>query len=205
MTKDAPDVTDFKLDMTMMFAFHDALRRDLAQVTRMETRTDGWDLFERMLHFHHTVEDDALWPVLRNAVAGRSEDLALLDAMVSEHAAIGPLLEAVSSGSAPQARADLDAQLRQHLTHEEAEALPLIDATLTEEQWMAFGQTANQRIGPDMPQFLPWLLHDADNDTTARVLRFIPEPVQQTYQNEWLPAFAATERWAARGSTPPAP
>ena len=205
MTKDAPDVTDFKLDMTMMFAFHDALRRDLAQVTRMETRTDGWDLFERMLHFHHTVEDDALWPVVREAVAGRSEALALLDDMMSEHAAIDPLLEAVASGSAPQARADLDAQLRQHLTHEEGETLPLIDATLTEQQWIAFGQTANERIAPDMPQFLPWLLHGADDDTTTRVMRFIPEPVQQTYRNEWLPAFAAADRWAAARSTPPAP
>jgi iron-sulfur cluster repair protein YtfE (RIC family) len=201
-------LADFKLDMTMMFAFHDALRRDLAQVARMETRTEGWDLFERMLHFHHTVEDDALWPVVRQAVAGRSDALALLDDMVSEHAAIGPLLDDLNAAltrgdSAPPARADLAEGLQHHLKHEEEEALPIIDDALTAEQWMAFGQTANERMQPDMPQFLPWLLDGADDDTTTGVLRFIPEPVQQEYQNEWRPAFVAADRWAAKRSTHP--
>src|SRR6266487_4084183 len=85
-------MTDFTLDMTMMFAIHDALRRDLEHVAQVHTRNEGWDLFDRMLHLHHTIEDDLLWPVMRDAVAGRSEDLALLDEMETEHAAIVPLL-----------------------------------------------------------------------------------------------------------------
>jgi len=79
-------------------------------------------------------------------------------------------------------------------------ALPLIDRTLTEEQWMAFGQGATERVGPDMPRFLPWLLDGADADTTARVLGRIPEPVQQTYRNEWRPAYAKLDRWATKSS-----
>jgi len=75
-----------------------------------------------MLHVHHTAEDDLLWPVVRDAVGGRSDDLALLDEMASEHALLGPLLEAVDGAltrgeSAPQGRADLDALLQEHLTH----------------------------------------------------------------------------------------
>ena len=68
-------MTEFTLDMTMMFAIHDALRRDLARVALMESRSEGWDFFERMLHLHHTAEDDLLWPVARDAVADRPDDV----------------------------------------------------------------------------------------------------------------------------------
>jgi hypothetical protein len=194
---------EHRLDMTMMFAFHDALRRDLDRIGRMEARSDGWDLFETLLHVHHTVEDDALWPVVREAVGGRAEDLALLDTMAAEHAELGPLLEAIDDelaqgGSAPEARTELATKLREHLRHEEEAALPLIDATLTEEQWMTFGITATQRVGPNMPQFLPWLLDGADDDMAARVLAIVPPPVAETCRNEWQPAYAAKDWWAPR-------
>jgi hypothetical protein len=125
--------------------------------------------------------------------------------MASEHALIGPLLEAVDAAltrgeSATQARADLEARLQAHLTHEEDAALPLIDRALTEEQWMAVGQGSTERVGPDMPRFLPWVLDGADEDTSARVLGRIPEPVQQAYRNEWRPAYAKLDGWATKSS-----
>jgi hypothetical protein len=192
---------DHQLDMTMMYAFHDALRRDLKQIAHMEARSDGWDLFELLLHVHHTAEDDALWPVVREEVAGRPDDLALLGDMVEEHAALAPLLETIDEAlgrgdSAPEARAELAERLQQHLEHEEEAVLPLVDATLSLDQWMQFGQLATQRVGPNMPNFLPWLLDGADEATTARVLAFIPEPVQQTYRDEWQSAYAAKDWWA---------
>ena len=198
-------MTDFTLDMRMMFAIHDALRRDLERVAQMRTRNEGWDLFDRMLHLHHTIEDDLLWPVMRDAVAGQSDDLALLDEMETEHAAIVPLLETLDRALAdgqttPQARADLDARLREHLTHEEREALPLVDRTLTEEQWMAFGQGSIQRIGADVPRFWPWVLDGAGKDTTTHLLGILPAPVRQTYENEWRPTYAAVDRWTTTSS-----
>jgi len=198
-------MTDFTLDMTMMFAIHDALRRDLKGVAQVHTRNEGWDLFDRMLHLHHTIEDDLLWPVMRDAVAGRSEDLALLDEMETEHAAIVPLLEtldrALTDGqTTPQARANLGARLREHLAHEEREALPLVDQTLTEEQWMAFGQGSIQRIAADMPRFWPWVLDGADEETTAHLLGILPAPVRQTYENDWLPTYTAVDRWVTAAS-----
>ena len=198
-------MTDFTLDMTMMFAIHDALRRDLEDVAQVHARTEGWDLFDRMLHAHHTIEDDLLWPVMRDAVAGRSEDLALLDKMEAEHAAIVPLLEtfdrALADGqAAPQTRADFDALLREHLAHEEREALPLVDRTLTEEQWMAFGQGSIQRIGADMPRFWPWVLDGADEETATHLLGILPTPVRQSYEDEWRPTYAAIDRWTTTSS-----
>jgi Hemerythrin HHE cation binding domain len=192
---------DHQLDMVMMYAFHDALRRELKQIAQMEARSDGWDLFESLLHVHHTAEDDALWPVVREEVAGRPDDVALLEEMAEEHASLEPLLgnidEALGrSESAPEARAELAERLQQHLEHEDEAALPLVDATLSLDQWMQFGQTAMGRVGPNMPNFLPWLLDGADEATTGRVLAFIPEPVQQTYRKEWQPAYAAKDWWA---------
>jgi Hemerythrin HHE cation binding domain len=194
-------IDDHQLDMVMMYAFHDALRRDLKQIAQMEARSDGWDLFESLLHVHHTAEDDALWPVVREEIAGRPDDVALLGDMVEEHASLGPLLESIDEAfgrgdSAPAERAELAERLQQHLEHEEEAALPLVDATLSLDQWMQFGQAATERVGPNMPNFLPWLLDGADEATTARVLRFIPEPVQQAYRSEWLPAYAAKDWWA---------
>lgn len=198
-------MTEFTLDMTMMFAIHDALRRDLARVGQLESSNDGWSLFRHMLHTHHTIEDDLLWPVVRDEVAGRADDLALLDRMADEHAAIEPRLEALDralSERAPasQAHADLVLDLLEHLEHEEGDALPLVDRALSAEQWMTFGQASGQRMGPDMPSYMPWLLEGVDEDRATHLLSVVPPPVRQVYADEWRPAFLARDRWATKSS-----
>jgi hypothetical protein len=193
----------FQLDMTMMFATHDALRRDLDRAAALSRRTAGWDLFEGMLHFHHTTEDDALWPVVRGEVAGAEGELALLDAMVAEHALIDPLLAAIDEafGRDDPGRdvgaliGELGTTLRDHLDHEERDALPLIDRTLSLEQWIGFGQAAVQALGPDGPRYFPWLLDGADEETTQRVLGVLPEPVRAACRNEWIPAYEEQDLW----------
>jgi hypothetical protein len=101
---------DFGLDMSMTFAIHDALRRDLAQVGRTAARHGGpgkmlraalgWELFNRFLLVHHQPEDDALCPPLRARAAGRPGRVALVDALEAKHAVIGPLLEAIDAAAA---------------------------------------------------------------------------------------------------------
>ena len=189
------------LDMTIMIAMHDAFRRDLEHVEQMPSRSDGWDLFERFLRLHHTAEDEALWPMLREALPGRPDDLALVDEMEAEHAVLEPLLDVINAGlqrgdTAPDARAELASKLRDHLAHEERDALPLIDVTLTEEQWMQFGQTSTKMIGADGPTFWPWMLDDADAELAAAALSVLPEPVKQMYRSQWQPAYAAKDWWA---------
>ena len=194
----------FQLDMTMMFAYHDALRRDLNRAAGLKTRCEGWDLFQRFLHVHHTSEDDALWPVVRGEVADRPDDVALLDAMATEHANLAPLLAAIDEAFGkedPGARlgglmGELDAGLRHHLDHEERDALPLIDRTLTLERWMGFGEAATKALGPDVPRFFPWLLDGADEETAGRVLGRLPEPIKAAYRNAWFPAYETKELWA---------
>jgi hemerythrin-like domain-containing protein len=210
---------DFKLDMTMMFAIHDALRRELIQIARITDRaTDdpqhilrtaaGWQMFKSYLHVHHTCEDDTLWPVLEQSLASRPDDLALLAALEAEHAAIDPLLAAIDAALADRERGPeqlggltdtLVTVLTAHLRHEENDGLLLIDATATLEQWQRFGAEHGKRIGPEAPRYLPWLLDGLDESRTASVLANIPEPLRQAYRDEWLPAFAGSDRWGLVG------
>jgi Hemerythrin HHE cation binding domain len=204
------DGMTFKLDMTMMFAVHDALRRDLERIARVAARTGddprrvlrtaaGWELFKTFLRVHHTSEDVALWPVMQRKLADRPDDLALLEAMEAEHAAIDPLLAAVDAALADRDGAGerlgdlvdaLVTGLSGHLRHEEGEGLALIDATLTDQQWQHFAEVHRERIGGDAPRYLPWLLDGADAPTTARILGRMPAPIRTAYHDEWRVAYA---------------
>ncbi|WP_406232638.1 hemerythrin domain-containing protein [Nocardia sp. NBC_01009] len=205
------------LDMTTMYAMHHALRRELEQIAKITSRIDddprkilstaaGWRMFTKSLHIHHTAEDDALWPVMRETLAQRPSELALLDAMEAEHGAVDPLIEAIEAAfadreSGSQRLGDLvDALvtvLVGHLEHEEKQALPLIQATVTLPQWQAFGQLHGSRIGPDAPQLIPWLLDGADERTVDTVLAPLLEPVRAAYFHQWQPAYIALDRWSA--------
>ncbi len=205
-----------RLDMTVMYAMHHALRRDLQHVARITSRADrhpgealraaaGWDLLKVALHVHHRAEDDALWPALRGNLTGRPDDLALLEAMEAEHAALDPLVEALDKaladpGTTPDLVGDLADSLvtglTGHLAHEEEAALPLVQEVVTPEQWAHFGQVHAQRIGPDAPRLLPWLLDDADERTITKMLAPLPGPARHAYEHQWRPAYTALDPWA---------
>ncbi|SEG76326.1 Hemerythrin HHE cation binding domain-containing protein [Thermomonospora echinospora] len=207
----------YRLDMRMMVAVHNAFRRDLERIARITARTDddprrvlrtaaGWEMFKTYLRVHHTSEDDALWPVMRQALADRPDGLALLEAMEAEHAAIDPLLNAVDTAltdrdHGPERLGDLtDAlavTLGEHLGHEESEGLPLIDATLTEQQWQHFGAVHRDRIGTAAPRYLPWVLDDANEEAAAAILARLPESIRTAYRDEWRSAYAGLDLWSA--------
>jgi hypothetical protein len=212
----------YRLDMTMMFALHDALRRELGHVVRVTAGRSydprrvmataaGWQMFKSYLHVHHSCEDDTLWPVMEKALAERADDLALLAALEAEHAAIDPLMRAIDAtlanpDSGPERLGDLaDAlatTLNAHLRHEEGEGLALIDATLTEQQWQAFGQEHGKRNGPEAPRYLPWLLEGLDDTRTQHVLEAVPGPLRTAYRDQWLAAYQRSDRWALPGGRP---
>ncbi|NKZ07550.1 hemerythrin domain-containing protein [Actinomadura latina] len=195
-------------DWTAMYVMHNALRRELEQLAKVAAREDGearrilagapgWELFETALHIHHTAEDEALWPPMREALADRPDALALMDAMEAEHAAIDPALEAIDAGTEPLAPLvdTLTTALTTHLSHEEEAALPLIDATLTPAQIANFGQVHGAKLGPNAPRIIPWLLDGADEKTAAAMLAVLPEPARAAYETTWRPAYASLDRW----------
>lgn len=206
------------LDMTPMLAMHDALRREAEQLDRVTIRVDadprailrtaaGWELFKTSLHVHHSAEDDALWPGLRLTLADRPGDLTLLEAMEAEHAALDQVIEAIDAALAgPEYGLDrlgdltdsLVTGLTGHLRHEEDQALPLIQAVTTQEQWTHFGQIHAQRVGSAVPRILPWLLEGASDEVVAAMLAPLSEPARQAYRHQWRPAYVALDRWHQR-------
>jgi len=209
---------EYKLDMSMMFAIHDALRREVVQVTRIARVPDdnpgpllraalGWELFKKFLTVHHTTEDDALWPTLRAQVAAQPDRLALADALEAEHAVIEPLLTAIDAAAADPDYGyqrfgdivdELATKLSAHLSHEETDGLPLIDTALTAQEWQRFAQVHAERVGGDAPMYMPWLLNGASPQTLDAILGKFPPPLLTAFREEWGPRYAALDIWNAR-------
>ncbi|MGI5243586.1 hemerythrin domain-containing protein [Dactylosporangium sp. CA-139066] len=186
-------------DLTGMFTMHWGFRRDLdrfaaaAAGTPVDDRAawralaGRWAVFERVLHDHHTGEDEGLWPALAAHVerAGTPAERAVLDAMTAEHHGIDPALTAVAEGFARLAagagaeeRAAVHGHavaardlLARHLAHEEGEALELVQRYLSHAEWehierVHFRQSKSPRA---VIELLAWVLHDLPAHAAARL------------------------------------
>lgn len=206
---------EYKLDMSLMFALHDALRRDLERLGRIAVRLDddpgrllrtalGWELFKKFLVAHHQSEDAALWPALRAAVAENADQAGLVDELEAEHAVIEPLLKAIDAAGADPDHGhqrfgdivdELIAKLTAHLRHEETDGLSLIDASLTPAQWRHFASVQSERLRPDAPMYMPWLLSEASQETLDAVLDKFPPQLLTAFREQWEPAYTARNIW----------
>ncbi len=190
-------------DQTGMYVMHHGFRRDLdnflaavelTPISEVEVWTAlqrRWERMAEVLHHHHSVEDEALWPVLRRHAheAGNAEDLTMLEDMEAEHGVVDPALAAVRSAfgemcSHPCAdhRNALEIRiaaardsLDQHLAHEEGQALPMLQRTLSVEENEAFEAAAAKgyplRI---VPFVLCWVMHDLPDEARDRILATAP-------------------------------
>ncbi len=182
-------------DMGGMYVMHHAFRRDLDRFVSATRRTPvgeaaTWQtlqrrfgLFDESLHHHHEVEDAAIWPVLL-ARAGAA-DRATLDAMEAEHDTIDPALEACRTAFAEMVdhpcadhRNALDVRLTalraglvDHLRHEESEALPLVQRTMTAAEWDA-SEKAAQKGYPFrlLPFLVCWTMEGMPDDVRRKIL-----------------------------------
>jgi hemerythrin-like domain-containing protein len=174
---------------------HHAFRRDLDAFSEAVRNTpvgdrktwrllaDRWNLFSEVLHKHHSAEDELIWPVLISV--GTSDDVAVLEAMEAEHEEIDPLLEACAAGFAVlSSRADEDARaalavrlvaaretLSRHLHHEETEAIPLIQALMTPEDWERIDAEYFKKglTVRDFATLVPWAAHGLAPEHRERV------------------------------------
>jgi len=199
------------IDFTPMYASHDAFRRDLERLAKAvaDGRANtpgvraGWENFKRQLHIHHTAEDTDLWPRVRDRVAGRPRDLALLDDMEAEHSRIDPLLAAVDAALAdgaaelPDLVRALTATLDDHLGHEEDSALPLMQDVLTAADWAAFTGRIRETQGlRGASLFVPWIIDGAPPADRARFLGALPPPVRVLNRLFWEAGYRRKGIWA---------
>jgi hemerythrin-like domain-containing protein len=207
---------DSPADVGFMRALHSALRRDLSRLQAVASQLDGstpapptvlagWDGFRSQLDNHHEAEDDDLWPVLRRKLSGPAE-LAAVDAMVVEHrhipAALADVDAALRAGGELMTPVErLSTVVRDHLAHEEREVLPLLERHLTRAEWRAFLLTERGRRSPrERPEFLTWILDDADGQDAAAVLAELPPPARLVYRRVLRPRYEAQHRWQVSSS-----
>jgi hemerythrin-like domain-containing protein len=189
-------------DQTGMYVIHHAFRRDLdrfqAAVRATPVSEDAvwlalaarWQLFAEVLHHHHTVEDEHIWPVMQRRIeeldtSVDQRDLEALRAMAAEHDLVDPALEACRRGFAAMAAAPSEDQrnaldvhvtatrstLLDHLRHEETEALPLLQRTLTDEDFAATEAAARRAYPPrTLPFLVPWVADGLPQEAIDRTL-----------------------------------
>lgn len=215
-TTTTADGTSRNAGLMMMLAAHDAFRRDLDRLrspTGSALAADSsvlrrWEAFRDQLHIHHSSEDAALWPPLRQA-ASRPRDVAVIDAMESEHAAIEPLLALVDAAFASGDRAAaleaierLAQVLSHHMDHEEHDALPLVEQLLGPRGWTAFQRHSRKVQGlKGGAVFFPWILDGAPQATVRDVVAVLPPPARILYRRVWEPRYARALRPDNRRST----
>ena len=190
------------VDLLPMYLMHHAFRRDLrsfgaaAAGTPLHDRAawqalqQRWEAFGRTLHHHHHGEDETLWPLLLARVDAAQDQAgrATLEAMQDEHGEIDPLLDSCDAGFArladhadEDARAALVVRLRaaqerlgHHLGHEEADAMALVQAHLTQAEWQALDKEFQKHYTRADRMFaLPWVLSGLPADVTPQVRAFI--------------------------------
>jgi iron-sulfur cluster repair protein YtfE (RIC family) len=200
-----------EIDFAIMYATHDAFRRDLDRLSAAAaagtTGTDevraGWENFKHQLDVHHTVEDAELWPRLHRAVSDRPRDLALVDEMEAEHAGLDSRLRAVDEGIAHQAGdlaervRELSVALGDHMKHEEVSALPLIQEVLTQKDWAAFRGAMARRQGPKgAAVYVPWILDGIGAADRRRFLDAMPSPVAVINRLLWESRYRKRALWS---------
>ena len=179
-------------DLGGMYVMHHAFRRDLDRFVSAVRRTPvgeaatwralqrRFGLFDEALHHHHEVEDAAIWPALLERSTGA--DRATLEAMEAEHDTIDPALQACRDAFAavvdhPCAdhRNALDVRLTalraglvDHLRHEETEALPLVQRTMTAAEWKASEDAAAKGYPLRLVPFLVCWTMDGMPDQVRR-------------------------------------
>lgn len=197
------------VDMTMMYVMHHAFRRDLAMLAAAAAVTpatdrrawaalaDRWALFSEALHHHHSGEDRGLWPRLLEVAT--PEEVEVLEAMEAEHECIDPMLAACGTGFArlrehadEHVRATLavrlaaaQAQLGEHLRHEETEAIAIIQGRLTEADWQ---QIDEEHFRENLPlrtllALVPWAVEGVPPEIRDGIFA---EPGGRVHRLMWL-------------------
>ncbi|MFF7212546.1 hemerythrin domain-containing protein [Streptomyces sp. NPDC008238] len=186
-------------DTRMMGIVHGALRRDLERTRTVLASAPYPGLRQgsalgrhvvwlmEFLHAHHTGEDDGLWPLVleRDPAAG-----PLLESLDADHRRITPAAVTVTDAArryaetaSEEARVrllaaldSLTAVLVPHLEREVEEAMPVVSAALTQDDWRAWDQRYNVKSKSFTQLGIEghWLLDDIDPEGHRIVVRLVP-------------------------------
>ncbi|MEU7606490.1 hemerythrin domain-containing protein [Streptomyces sp. NPDC040724] len=165
---------------------HVAMRRDAARLRAAAPAWNGagaawWQRLREVIEWHHTSEDDVLWPGLRRRDADFDAQARELH---EDHEELDAAMAAVSTAVARRgdglvrAAQTFEGVLRDHLRDEERIVFPVFDrlgerAYLAEERKVV--SSAPMRV---MTYLQPWMFDGASRQSVAHVSATIPPPVR---------------------------
>ncbi|WP_330261901.1 hemerythrin domain-containing protein [Streptomyces sp. NBC_00539] len=165
---------------------HRAMRRDAARLRDAAPAWRGggaewWQRLREVIEWHHTSEDDVLWPGLRRRDADfDAQARELHDDHEDLDTAMAAVTTAVTRGGEGLVRAARDFQeiLHDHLRDEERVVFPVFDrmgerAYLAEERKVV--ASAPRRV---LLYLQPWMFDGAGRESVAHVSATIPPPVR---------------------------
>ncbi|MFB7468727.1 hemerythrin domain-containing protein [Streptomyces sp. NPDC056224] len=165
---------------------HIAMRRDAARLRAAAPAWNGagaewWQRLHEVITWHHTSEDDVLWPGLRRRDADFDAQARELH---EDHEELDAAMAAVSTAIARRgedlvrAAQTFEGVLRDHLRDEERIVFPVFErlgerAYLAEERKVV--SSAPARV---MTYLQPWMFDGAPRQAVAHVSATIPPPVR---------------------------
>ena len=178
---------------------HAAVRRDLSRTEQgLRDLREGdsaragqlrlaWAQLVGQLTEHHTKEDELVWPFLRS----KGVDQSLLDAMESEHQALGDALRegaraldtvvADPSAATAAAAADVVGHSREvisgHLDHEERDVEPIIRDYHEDPGWKQVEKGFREGGAAHAGTMMAWLQDGGSPQAQAALRATIPPPV----------------------------
>jgi hemerythrin-like domain-containing protein len=191
MPQEAPKLLNDDGSASMATAFmmsHHGFRRDIAlfkqalarwtatDAPRIEAVQEEWKAFHAKLHGHHQVEDNNVFPGMKQ----QHLDLAaVIDELTADHQRLDPLLAAgerafaklPATQEAAAVVAEISALLDKHLALEEAKIVPLLRGA------NAFPPPASDAEAEMYAQGFAWACHGIAPEVLAEVNKMLPESV----------------------------
>ena len=211
-----------------MLIVHDAFRREFALMPglvggaaagdrdRAQIIGDHIQGATSVLHIHHVLEDDNVWPLLLDRCGESVAPLVRL--MEGQHHQIATLIpqvgEAVSiwrdSATVESRQALVDVldrlipALKEHLSTEEERVVPLMEAHITAAEWNEFLEKESAAVDPEhLPLMLGMLMYEGDPESIEQVIATMSADTGPDIRELAAPTFAAHSQRVHGTATPP--
>ena len=184
-----------------MPVLHDLMRTEFTALHRLVGGVDPQDasrvsavaqhirFMMDLLYFHHSTEDDLIWPPLKQRAR---LDVERIQRMEDQHEQIERAVNEVRSATAtwesspePATAAALTEHLEQflrvlepHLEEEERDVVPLIDQHFSAREWRQVGDESFEKFTPAQRWIALGLLTDLQTPGSAAMLSELPAPVR---------------------------
>lgn len=171
MTDDIPE--ELRADTRGMLKVHAMFRREFGLLPALisgvspgdQERTtlvaDHIEFMCSILHAHHTLEDEFLWPRLRDR--GADEGVAISLVMETQHSDMAQIIDQLneqlprwrhSAGTQHgqalrQAAERLFPALLSHMSVEESRALPMVEKHVTAAEWQRMAEVGRSHVPPE--------------------------------------------------------